>query len=313
MPSRSKGVLALVGPTAAGKSSLALDIAPALDAEIVSIDSAMVYRGMDIGTDKPSAAELARVPHHLVDVVDPGHTLSVAEFQKMGRRAVEDIVARGKRPLLVGGSGLYFRAIVDPLEFPPTCPDVRSRLESQAAEEGALALHDRLAGADPEAAAAIDPANVRRIVRALEVIEITGRRFSSLRRAWDDYRSIYHLVVAGLTFAGSELGRRIDSRVESMIVRGLIEEVRRLEWAGFRGSLSATQVLGYAQFLAHLEGRISLEEAVADTKARTRRLARRQLTWFRADPRVVWFEGNPSGAGELLMRGAAMRPASGAR
>ncbi len=304
-------MLALVGPTAAGKSALALDIAWGLDAEIVSIDSTMVYRDMDIGTDKPSVAELARVPHHMVNVVDPGHTLSVAEFQRMGRRAVEDILARGKRPLLVGGSGLYFRAIVDPLEFPPTRPEVRSRLESQAAEEGALTLHELLAEADPETASAIDPANVRRTVRALEVIEITGRRFSSFRRAWDDYHSIYHLVVAGLTFPGAELSRRIDSRVDSQIDRGLIEEVRRLERAGFRASLTSAQILGYAQLLAHLEGRISLEEAVADIKARTRRLARRQLTWFRADPRVVWFEGDPSGARELLVRSAAMELTSG--
>jgi tRNA dimethylallyltransferase len=305
-------VLALVGPTAAGKSALALDVAPAIDAEIVSIDSAMVYRGMDIGTDKPSAAELARVPHHLVDVVDPGQTLSVAEFQRMGRRAVEDILARGKRPLLVGGSGLYFRAIVDALEFPPTHPEVRRRLESRAAEEGALELHEHLAEADPEAAAAIDPANVRRTVRALEVIEITGRRFSTFRRAWEDYRSIYPLVVAGLTFESAELSRRIGTRVDSQIGRGFVEEVRRLERAGFRASLSSAQVLGYAQLLAHLDGRLSLEEAVADTKTRTRRLARRQLTWFRADPRVVWFEGDPTGARDLLVRSARMELAPGA-
>lgn len=261
----------------------------------------MVYRGMDIGTDKPSPEDLDRVPHHLVDAVDPSHTLTVAEFREMARRAIEDILDRGRTPLLVGGSGLYFRAMVDPLEFPGTDPAVRSRLELEARGRGGAGLHGRLQAADPVAAERIEPTNVRRIVRALEVMELTGRPFSSFRTAWDEYRSIYDLAVAGLTWPRPELDRRIGARVDSQIARGLVEEVKGLEAGGFRGSLTSVQTLGYAQVLDYLDGRCSLEQAVEETKRRTRRLARRQLTWFGADPRVVWFEADPAGAAAHLL------------
>ncbi|MGH2705877.1 MAG: tRNA (adenosine(37)-N6)-dimethylallyltransferase MiaA [Actinomycetota bacterium] len=292
-------VLALVGPTAAGKSALALAIAPGIDAEIVSIDSTMVYRGMDIGTDKPSPSELAQVPHHLVDVVEPSRTLTVSEFQALARAAVDRIVGRGRTPLLVGGSGLYFRAVVDPLGFPPTDPAVRAGLELRAVD-GPDELYEALRRLDPEAASRIGRSNARRIVRALEVIEITGRAFSSFRTGWDDYHSIYDLRVAAISWPRDELDRRIDGRVDRQIARGLVEEVRRLERDGFRASLTSVQALGYAQILRQLDGGCSLEEAAAETKRRTRRFARRQLTWFRPDPRVVWFEADPAGAGAFL-------------
>jgi tRNA dimethylallyltransferase len=285
-------VLAIVGPTAAGKSRVAIEAAEQLGAEVVSIDSTMVYRGMDIGTDKPDASDLARVPHHLVDIVDPSHTMTVAEFQQTARAAIAGILERGRTPLLVGGSGLYFRAVVDPLEFPGTEPVVRTRLEAEAEAEGAEALFGRLAALDPEAAARMEPANVRRTIRALEVIELTGRLFSSFRTGWDGQQSIYDLTVTGLTHPRAELDRRIDARVESQIERGLVDEVRRLVEQGFRASLTSVQALGYAQVLAHLDGEVTLEEAVAENKRRTRRYARRQLSWFRADRRVEWFEGD---------------------
>ncbi|MGH7425005.1 MAG: tRNA (adenosine(37)-N6)-dimethylallyltransferase MiaA, partial [Candidatus Methylomirabilales bacterium] len=229
-------MLALVGPTAAGKSALAMAIAPQLGAEIVSVDSTMVYVGMDIGTDKPSPAELARVPHHMVDVVEPSRTMTVADFQTMARRRIEEVLSRGRTSLLVGGSGLYFRAVVDPLEFPGTDPRLRAALEGQAQSQGAEALHRRLAELDPEAAARIERSNLRRLVRALEVIALTGRPFSSFRVAWDLRRSIYALSVAGLSWPRPELDRRIDARVDAQIAGGLVDEVLRLEDAGWRAS-----------------------------------------------------------------------------
>lgn len=294
-------MLALVGPTAAGKSALALEAAKHLGVEIVSIDSAIVYRGMNIGTAKPSREDRARVPHHLIDIRGPAETLSVAEFQRLARSAMEDIAGRGKTPLLVGGSGLYFRAVVDPLEFPIRDIRVRADLELEAEDNGAEALHERLLELDPEAAERIDASNVRRTVRALEVIRSTGRRFSSFRAGWDEYRSIYDLRVAGLTWPRDELDRRIETRIDEQIEQGLLEEVMRLAEAGIRESLTSSQALGYAQLLEHLDGKISFGDAIEIVKRRTRRFARRQMTWFRADPRVQWFEADPGGAIRYLV------------
>lgn len=296
----SRRVLALVGSTAAGKSALALELAPKIAAEIVSVDSTMVYRGMDIGTDKPSPEDLERIPHHMIDVVDASVTLTVAEFQKMARAAINEISARGKTPLLVGGSGLYFRAVVDPLEFPSTDSEVRARIELEADELGVAGLYERLRELDPEAALHIQPQNLRRIVRALEVFELTGRRFSSYRAAWDDYRSIYNLTAAGLTWPRHELDRRIGARVEDQITKGLVDEAKQLEAMGLRDSLTSVQAIGYAQTLEYLDGRTSLDETVEEIKRRTRKFARRQLSWFRVDPRVRWFESDPSGALDYL-------------
>jgi len=274
-------------------------LAPQLGAEIVSIDSAAIYRGMDIGTDKPSAGDRQRVAHHLLDIADPGEAPTVAQFQEAGRAAVDDILNRGKVPLLVGGSGLYFRALVDPLEFPPTDAGVRARLESEAYEFGGSEMFRRLESADPEAASRMHPANVRRTIRALEVIDITGRPFSSYRGAWDDRESIYHLRAAGLTLPLDELNARIDARVDALVERGWVQEVAAMKQAGVRLSATSSQALGYAQILGYLEGRSTLDQAIEETRLRTRQFARRQLRWFRADPRINWFE-DPDAAAEYL-------------
>ena len=276
-------VAAIVGPTAVGKTAVSLDVAEALDAEIVSVDSMQVYRGMDVGTAKPSRAEMQRVPHHLVDLRDPGHELTVAEFQELGRAAIADVAGRGRLPLLVGGSGLYFRALVDDLEFPPRSDDVRRGLEAEAEELGPEALYARLVEADPLAAARIEPGNVRRTVRALEVIALTGAPFSD-NVTWDRYESRYDLAAAGLERDRPELHRRIDDRVAAMLEDGLVGEAERLR-AGGPGR-TASQALGYRQILQP-EGDEDLHAAISKA---TRRYARRQLSWFKADPRVTWFD-----------------------
>jgi tRNA dimethylallyltransferase len=290
-------VAALVGPTAAGKTDLSLEIARALGAEIVSVDSMQVYRGMDIGTAKPDARARAEVPHHLLDIASPDHDVTVAEFQAAGREAVDDIVRRGSLPLLVGGSGLYFRALVDELRFPPRSDETRAALEREVEELGAEALHDRLAELDPRAAAKIDRANARRTVRALEVIEITGRPFSD-NDAWDDYTSIYDLAVAGITRPRAELAERIARRVEEMLARGLVEEARRLARGGM--SRTARQALGYRQVLEAAPSSAP-DELRASIVGATTRFARRQESWWRADPRVVWQDASRPGLADALV------------
>lgn len=282
-------VAALVGPTAVGKTEVSLRVAEELVAEIVSVDSMQIYRGMDVGTAKPSAGDRERVPHHLIDLRDPSHELTVAEFQELGRGAIADVASRGRLPLLVGGSGLYFRALVDDLEFPPRSDEIRRGLELEAEEVGAERLHERLRAADPVAAARIEPGNVRRIVRALEVIEITGGRFSD-NVTWDRYESRYDLAVAGLERARDDLHRRIDERVDAMMAAGLEDEARAVLALGPR---TARQALGYRQ-LFEGGGREEIARA-------TRRFARRQLAWFKADPRVRWFDAAAPGLEERLV------------
>lgn len=285
-------VAALVGPTAVGKTETSLRVAEELDAEIVSVDSMQVYRGMDVGTAKPSPADMERVPHHLIDLRDPDHELTVAEFQELGRAAIEDIAGRGCLPLLVGGSGLYFRALVDDLEFPPRSDEVRRGLEVEAEELGAEALYERLRDADPVAAGRIEPGNVRRIVRALEVIEITGAPFSA-NVTWERYESRYELAVAGLERDRAELHRRIDARVAAMLDARLLDEAEKVRRAG--AGRTASQALGYRQIY---EGAADLEEEIARA---TRRFARRQLAWFKADPRVRWFDASEPGLDDELV------------
>jgi tRNA dimethylallyltransferase len=281
-------VAAIVGATAVGKSSISLELAEALDSEIVSVDSMQVYRGMDVGTDKPTPEMRARVPHHLLDVFSSSHELTVSEFQSHARAAIADITARGRLPLLVGGSGLYFRAVVDDLRFPPRSPVVRRELEEELEALGPEALHDRLARLDPDTAAKIATSNVRRTIRALEVIELTGRPFSE-NDSWDVYDSVYELAAAGLERERTALYERIERRVDEMLRRGLVDEVRSLEHEGM--SRAAKQALGYRQVLKAEGGDSELtlrEEIVAATK----RFARRQESWFRSDPRVVWFDAS---------------------
>jgi tRNA dimethylallyltransferase len=282
---------AIVGPTAAGKSAVAIPIAEALDAEIVCCDSMTVYRGMDIGTAKPGAADRARVPHHVLDVAEPGETFTVARFQALANVAVEHIRARGKHPMLVGGSGLYFQAVVDHLTFPPTDGEVRARLEAQPLD----ALVPRLQERDPVAAGAMNLKNKRRIVRALEVIEITGEPFSSFREDWDrrtdpTWAAVHPVRVAGLDASDEELRRRIRARARKMVHLGLPDEVRELVARGFRDALTASQAVGYAQAIEVLEDRADEAHFVDKTTRATMRLVKRQRAWFRRDPRIRWFD-----------------------
>lgn len=286
-------VAAIVGATAVGKTELSLEVAEQLGAEIISVDSMQVYRGMDIGTATPDAEMRARVPHHLLDVFDPAHDVTVSEFQALARAAIDDITGRGKLPMLVGGSGLYFRAVVDELSFPPRAEDVRKRLEDQVDELGPEALHERLVELDPHAASRIEPGNARRTVRALEVIEITGRPFSE-NVTWDSYESIYDLTAVGLTRPRDELYQRIGRRVDAMLEAGLVDEVERVAAGGM--SRTARQALGYRQVL-EVPPEAMRDEIVKATK----RFARRQESWFRADPRVQWVDLSVPGANERVV------------
>ncbi len=284
--------LAIVGPTASGKSAVALTVATALDdVEIVSLDSMQVYRGMDIGTAKPSPAEQAAVRHHLVDVADPSEEWSVRATQTAAQAAVADIEARGRRALLVGGTGLYVRAVVDGLSVPPRDAGVRAALERETATADGLArAYDRLATADPLAASRIEPGNTRRVVRALEVLQTTGRLFSSFGSGLTDYGPpAFDVGLVGVWLPRAELGRRIATRFAAMRAAGLEAEVRAL--ADLPGGLSRTaaQAIGYKEILAHLVGEIaSPVEAFDLAVRRTREFARRQRVWFRRDPRIRW-------------------------
>jgi tRNA dimethylallyltransferase len=300
MPPRIDGpALALIGPTASGKTEAAIALAERLGAEIVSVDSMLVYRGMDVGTAKPGPEQRARVRHHLIDVADPSEPFSVARYQAMARQAIAEVGSRGHRALLSGGSGLYLRAAVDDLEFPGTDPSTRRALEREAEAVGALGLYERLAESDPVAAGRIEPANLRRTVRALEVARLTGRPFSSFATAWDRYDPA-RLRAAGVRLPRDVLDRRIGARVAVMIDHGLLDEVRALMERGFGRWLTATQAIGYAEFARHLEGELSLDEAITGTVKRTKALARRQLAWFRRDPRIRWFDGGAAGAIALV-------------
>ena len=279
-------VVAVVGPTAAGKTDLSLDLAEALGGEIVNTDSMQLYRGMDVGTAKHPVAERRGIPHHLLDRLDVTEPATVAEFQGWARAAIDDCRARGGTPVLVGGSALYVRAVLDRFEFPGTDPAVRARLEAELAERGATALHERLSALDPEAAARIIPSNGRRVVRALEVIEITGRPFSASLPGLEYFYA--DAVQIGVDIPRPVLDERIARRVERMWDAGLVAEVRRLEAAGLRQGRTANRALGYQQVLAFLAGAISEAEAKEQTIAATRRFARRQDSWFRKDPRIVW-------------------------
>jgi tRNA dimethylallyltransferase len=286
---------ALVGPTASGKTEASLALARRLDAEILLVDSMTVYRGMDVGTAKPTPEERSVVRHHLVDLADPTEPYSVAAFQRAARVAEASIAARGKGALLVGGSGLYYRAVVDDLEFPVTDRPTRRALEAEAGALGPKALYERLRGLDPEAAARIEPRNARRTVRALEVAAVTGRPFSSFRRGWERYPQ-GRVRAAGVAIEPEVLGRRIDARVGAMLDGGLVDEVRRLLVGGFGPFLTSSQAIGYLEVAEHLEGRLDGEEMRRRILRRTRELARRQMAWFRRDPRIRWFRIGEEGA-----------------
>jgi tRNA dimethylallyltransferase len=292
-------VLALVGPTATGKTEASLVLAERLGAEIVSVDSMLVYRGMDVGTAKPTPEQRARIPHHLIDVAEPSEPSSVARYQELARDALADLARRRGTALLVGGSALYLRAAVDDLEFPATDPDVRASLERDAELAGAAGMHERLLAADPVAAAKIEPGNVRRSVRALEVMEVSGRTFSSYASAWDRFDAD-RVLAAGVTMDRATLRARIDARVRAMVRDGLLEEVASLVEGGFGGWITSSQAIGYAEVARHLAGEMTLEAAVAATAKRTNALARRQLAFLRRDPRITWFGVGERGAIERV-------------
>lgn len=281
-------VVAVVGPTATGKSALGIAIARQLGGEVINADSMQLYRGMDIGTAKLPVAERGGVPHHLLDIWEVTQTASVAEYQQRGRACIDELLARGVTPVLVGGSGLYLRAVLDQIEFPGTDAQVRAALEAEVEARGSATLHARLTEVDPAAASAIAPENARKIVRALEVIAVTGRPFTAALPAYD--APVYDAVQLGLDLPTPALDLRIERRVEVMIENGLLEEVRGLDSAGLRRGVTASRALGYAQMLAVLDSRITMEQARAQTAQGTRRFVRRQRSWFRRDPRIQWFE-----------------------
>jgi tRNA dimethylallyltransferase len=281
-------IVALVGATAAGKSGLALDLAERLGGEIVNTDAMAVYRGMDIGTAKLPGSERRGIPHHLLDLLDVTEPLTVAEFQGWARSAVDEIRGRDRTPVLVGGSALYTRAVLDRFEFPGTDPGVRRELEADLAELGAAALHARLASVDPSAAAQILPDNGRRVVRALEVVQITGRPFGATLPA-HEYADPSSVQV-GVDIDRPTLDARIAQRVRAMYDAGFVQEVRRLLDAGLADGRTARTAIGYREVTAYLAGETTLDQAIEATTVATRRFARRQDGWFRKDPRIVWVQ-----------------------
>jgi tRNA dimethylallyltransferase len=293
-------IVALVGATASGKTGLSLDLAERLGGEIVNTDAMQVYRGMDIGTAKVAPAERRGVPHHLLDLLSVREPLSVARFQDQARETTARLRAAGTTPVLVGGSALYTRAILDRFEFPATDPAVRARWEAELAVVGPAALHARLAETDPAAAAKMEPLNGRRVVRALEVIEITGAPYSASlpELEYADPRS----VQIGLLIDRPTLDVRIEQRVHEMFEAGFVDEVRRLLDEGLAEGLTARRAIGYRDVVAHLAGDLALDEARQRTVYATRRFARRQDSWFKKDPRIVWL---PFDAPDLVERALA--------
>src|SRR6266568_344075 len=280
--------VAVVGPTATGKSDLGVELARRLGGEVVNADAMQLYRGMDVGTAKLSLAQRQGVPHHLLDVLDIAETASVAAYQRHARRVVEDLLATGRVPVVVGGSGLYVRALLDELDFPGTEPAIRARLETELAEVVAATMHARLTGLDPVAGDAILPTNGRRIVRALEIIELTGRPFAASLPQPGPPR--YDTVLIGLDRDTADLDARIDQRVTTMFANGFVDEVRALLPLGLRESRTASRALGYQQIRLALDGDGDLAAAREHTVVATRRFVRRQRSWFRRDKRITWLD-----------------------
>ena len=282
-------LICIVGPTGVGKTALAIELAERLNTEIVSADSRQIYRGMDIGTGKPTPDQLSRVRHHLIDRVDPDQSYTLAEYQADAYAAIADIFSRGKQPLLVGGTGLYVRAVTEGLQIPAVPPnaELRAQLEDRAAQAGGAQLYEELKQIDPEAAARIDPHNVRRIIRALEVYRATGQKFSAAGAAEPPPFAVRRL---GLTLPRDQLYRRVDTRVDEMIARGWLDEVRALA-AKYDWGLPALSSLGYPQMGAVLRGEMTLADAAREIKHHTHRFIRHQYAWFRpSDPRLEWFD-----------------------
>ena len=294
---RTRPVVAVVGPTGSGKSDLGVDLALKLGGEVINADAMQFYRGMDIGTAKISVAERRGVPHHLLDIMDVTEEASVSAFQAQARALIADIQSRGRYPILVGGSGLYVRAALDVLEFPGTDPALRAELERELETVGIEVLRERLREVDPVSAERVGDG--RRVVRALEVHRLTGRPFSSFMPTRE---YVQPAVQLGLNVERSLLHRRLAARVDKMVEQGLLEEVRTLEARGLREGKTAGRALGYSQFLQVLDGESTVAQAAEQTVVATRQFARRQLTWFRADPRITWLDWDDP---ELTARAAA--------
>ncbi len=283
-------LIVIVGPTAVGKTSLSIELAKRMNGEIVSADSCLLYRGMDIGTAKPAQEEMSGIPHHLIDVVDPDETWNLALYQREAYKVIDSIHLRGKLPFLVGGTGQYIRSIIEGWNIPPQRPDydLREALNKWVEEIGAEGLYERLKSIDPRAAEKIDCRNLRRTVRALEVIFKTGERFSDLRRK---QVCRYHPITIGINRPREELYERVDQRIEQMMKDGLVDEVRHLLEKGYAPELSTMSAIGYAEIIQYLRSEISLKEAVTLIKRNTRIFVRRQANWFKPDdPGIKWFE-----------------------
>lgn len=278
-------VVVIVGPTGTGKSDLSLDIAERFNGEVVNTDSMQFYRGMDIGTAKLSVEERRGIPHHLLDIMDVTEEASVAEFQTAARETIDDILSRGKRAVLAGGSGLYVRAAIDKLEFPPTDPHLRDALENRAKAEGTGSLVAELERVDPESAQRVN--DERRIIRALEVFQLTGRPFTSYMPQREYVRDT---VQIGVDLERPVLHERLALRVHRMVDAGLLDEVKRLDAHGLREGRTASHAIGYQQFLKVIDGELTTDQAIESTIVATRQFARRQVTWFKADPRVTWLK-----------------------
>ena len=292
-------LIVIAGPTGTGKSDLGLDLAERLGGEVVNADSMQLYRGMDVGTAKVPVDQRRGLPHHLLDVLDVTQTASVAAYQRQARAVVDDIRSRGKTAIVVGGSGLYVQAIVDDIDFPATDPQVRAGLQAELNALGTDALFSRLRGADPAAAAVIEPADGRRIVRALEVIEITGRPFAASLPLPGPAR--YGALLVRLDRETAELDGRLERRVRAMVDGGFLDEVRALDAAGIRHGLTASRALGYRQMLAVLDGTLALNQAIEQTAAATRRFVRRQRSWFRRDSRMVDIDAADPGTADRVL------------
>ncbi|NQU37118.1 MAG: tRNA (adenosine(37)-N6)-dimethylallyltransferase MiaA [Actinobacteria bacterium] len=279
-------VVVILGPTAVGKSALSLDLAREVGGEIINADSMQLYRGMDVGTAKLPAEQRRGVPHHLLDVWDVGHTATVAEYQLLARARVREVALRGNIPILVGGSGLYINAAIDDMKFPGVDPVIRARWEQRLDAIGPAALHAELAAKDPAAATRIEPLNGRRIVRALEVIELTNAPYPADLGVPS---GLYPSVIVGLNRDRAELDKRIEARIDDMLTAGFVDEVVDLLKIGLASAPTASRALGYSQLAAHLRGDTSLDEARATTIVATRRYVRKQLSWFLRDQRIRWF------------------------
>jgi tRNA dimethylallyltransferase len=289
----SAPLIIICGPTATGKSDLALEVAQKYDGEIINADSMQLYQGMDIGTAKLTVEERRGIPHHLLDILKVSQDASVAQYQEQARAAIEDIESRGKVAIVVGGTGLYIKSIVDEMNFPETDPDLRKKLEDEAELLGAAELYSRLRLLDPEAAAAIEPANSRRIIRALEVIEVTGKPYSANLPSDTSLRFPDALHI-GLSMERSSLAPRIEARVHRMFEQGLIAEVETLLGEGLLEGATAQRAIGYAQVIALIRGEVTQNLAIEETVVATRQYVRRQETWFKRDQRIQWIgEGEP--------------------